>query len=476
MEEFISAPLTEAPDRPRSLEAEEGILGAILIDNRIYDILAERLVPEDFDSQANRIIFKKVTELLNAGRPADVLSVHDALVQENLSTETGGFENLNRLADVSPGRVNVLGYAEIIRDRSTRRKLIDCGKEIVEDSLFPGPKSSRELLESAQSKVLNISQGLSKNVSGFEKLDSVLTTYTDKLRELSEIDNPGAVTGVSTGFSDLDRMTSGLHEGELIIVAARPAVGKTAFALNIALHVGAYQSLPVGIFSMEMGADQIVSRLVSARGEIPQNELKSGQLSEHRWRSFYAAAEALEQSPIYVDDTPNLSIMSLKSRARQLKNRVGGKLGLLVVDYVQLMSGESAGKGKDVNRTAEISEITRGLKAMARELQVPVIALSQIKREVESRTDKRPLMSDLRESGSIEQDADLILFLNRDVAEKDGEEGEGTGVAPSRNDPTDAEVIIGKQRSGPTGIIPVLFQGIYTRFVNKAKPFQYQGY
>ena len=337
----------------------------------------------------------------------------------------------------------------------------------------PGAREAKDLLDEAQAKVLRISEDLSRSSSGFQKIDAVLADYTDHLRELSEIDNPSNVSGTSTGFPDLDRMTSGMHEGQLIIIAGRPAMGKTAFALNIALHVGSNQGLPVGVFSLEMSAEEVTGRLLSAKGEIPQSELKTGHLEN--WRGFYDAAESLEKAPIFIDDTAGISILNLRSRARQLMSRVGGKLGLIVVDYLQLMSGESGGRN-DANRAQEIAEISRGLKGLARELKVPVIALSQLKREVDTRPNKRPLMSDLRESGSIEQDADVIIFLYREVAYQQktddmGEDGQPMPAVDS-NAPSDAEAIIAKQRSGPTGTVNLIFQGMYTRFVSRATPAQ----
>lgn len=455
---------------PFSKEAEDGVLGALLIDNNTFDLIGGKLESEDFYDFGNRLIFDTIKKLLSQGKPADVLTVHDALRETGHETETGGLEYLNRMADYSPGAANVLRYAEIIRDRSIRRRLITTGNDIINDSMNPGAREAKDLLDEAQSKVLKISEDLSRSSSGFQKIDQVLAEYTDHIKELSEIDNPSNVSGISTGFPDLDRMTSGMHEGQLIIVAGRPAMGKTAFALNIALHVGAHQGLPIGIFSLEMSSQEVTGRLLSAKGEIPQGELKTGHLEN--WRGFYDAAEELEKAPIFIDDTPGISILSLRSRARQLLSRVGGKLGLIVVDYLQLMTGEKAGRGNEANRAQEIAEISRGLKGLARELKVPVIALSQLKREVDSRPNKRPLMSDLRESGSIEQDADIILFLYREAAYRqtsenpeDGEEGGMPPVDPSA--PSDAEVIIAKQRSGPTGVVNLLFQGMYTRFVSR---------
>ena len=432
---------------PYSKEAEDGVLGALLIDNNTFDLIGGKIDSEDFYDYGN------IKRLLSQGKPADILTVHDILREGGLEKETGGLEYLNRLADYSPGAANVLRYAEIIRDRSIRRRLITTGNDIINDSMNPGAREAKDLLDEAQAKVLRISEDLSRSSSGFQKIDAVLADYT--------------------GFPDLDRMTSGMHDGQLIIIAGRPAMGKTAFALNIALHVGSNQGLPVGVFSLEMSAEEVTGRLLSAKGEIPQSELKTGHLEN--WRGFYDAAESLEKAPIFIDDTAGISILNLRSRARQLMSRVGGKLGLIVVDYLQLMSGESGGRN-DANRAQEIAEISRGLKGLARELKVPVIALSQLKREVDTRPNKRPLMSDLRESGSIEQDADVIIFLYREVAyqqKTDDMGGDGQPMpAVDSNAPSDAEAIIAKQRSGPTGTVNLIFQGMYTRFVSRATPAQ----
>ena len=402
---------------PYSKEAEDGVLGALLIDNNTFDLIGGKIDSEDFYDYGNRLIFENIKRLLSQGKPADILTVHDILREGGLEKETGGLEYLNRLADYSPGAANVLRYAEIIRDRSIRRRLITTGNDIINDSMNPGAREAKDLLDEAQAKVLRISEDLSRSSSGFQKIDAVLADYTDHLREL-------------------DRMTSGMHDGQLIIIAGRPAMGKTAFALNIALHVGSNQGLPVGVFSLEMSAEEVTGRLLSAKGEIPQSELKTGHLEN--WRGFYDAAESLEKAPIFIDDTAGISILNLRSR--------------------------------------EIAEISRGLKGLARELKVPVIALSQLKREVDTRPNKRPLMSDLRESGSIEQDADVIIFLYREVAYQQktddmGEDGQPMPAVDS-NAPSDAEAIIAKQRSGPTGTVNLIFQGMYTRFVSRATQAQ----
>ncbi len=476
MSEVVDTELEQYRTPPNSKEAEDGVLGALLINNDAFSRIDGLIDEQDFYGHANSLIFAAIKELMRQGKPADVITVHDLLQEKGLEQESGGIEYINNLADYTPSAANIVRYAEIIRDRSVRRQLISAGSEISSEAMNPGTKDAKELLDEAQAKVLGISDKLSRDRSGLQKIDIVLAQYTENLKELATIGQENTVTGISTGFVDLDYMTTGFHDGELIIIAGRPAMGKTALALNIAQHVGVNLGLPVGIFSMEMTADQVAGRLISSRSKITQNELKTGRISE--WREFYKATEDLSKSQIYIDETGGLNILSLRSRARLLMSKVG-KIGLLVVDYLQLMSGEGGSRNAE-NRATEVAEISRGLKSLAKELKVPVIALSQLKREVDNRKEKRPLMSDLRESGSIEQDADLILFLYReDAYSAKTEGGNGPEVEveeeynPNRG--SDAELIIAKQRSGPTGTINLVFQGAYTRFLSKASSAQERG-
>ena len=474
---------------PYSKEAEDGVLGALLIDNNTFDLIGGKIDSEDFYDYGNRLIFENIKRLLSQGKPADILTVHDILREGGLEKETGGLEYLNRLADYSPGAANVLRYAEIIRDRSIRRRLITTGNDIINDSMNPGAREAKDLLDEAQAKVLRISEDLSRSSSGFQKIDAVLADYTDHLRELSEIDNPSNVSGTSTGFPDLDRMTSGMHDGQLIIIAGRPAMGKTALATNMAYNVAEYmshdknmdpKSKGVAFFSLEMSADQLASRILATVTQTNGHKMRTGELDNAEFTRIAAAVRELEKIPLYIDDTPGLNINTIRTRARRLKRNKG--LGLIVIDYIQLIVG-SGSKKNEGNRVQELSEISRGLKILAKELNVPVIALSQLNRGVEQRDDKRPVMSDLRESGSIEQDADIVMFVYRENYYIQNEEPkQKAGETPEhlqhrmeewqqrvRATANIGEVIIGKQRHGPTGTVQLFWNGDFAQFGNLTK-------
>ncbi|WP_290090759.1 replicative DNA helicase [Turicimonas muris] len=457
-----SAPANELKELrlpPFSKEAEDSILGALLVDNSALDIISDKINANDFYDYGNRLIFEHILKLVENDHPADVITVADSLKEMNQEKETGGIEYLNRLADYSPGSANLIRYAEILRDRSIRRKLISVGSEISAQAFTPEGLQAEDLLDQAEAKVLAISEDLERSSGDFISLGAALKTLEEQLKELMENPVPeGQFRGIRTGFADLDKMTDGMHDGELIIVAGRPAMGKTAFALNVALQV-ALDGLPVGIFSLEMGADQLANRMISCLAEIPQDNLKTGRLDADQWGRFYNGVQTMKDLNLLIDQGNDLSVMNIRSRARKLKSRYG-KLGLIVIDYLQLASATSGGVMSE-NRAVEVSAISRGLKALARELGVPVMALSQLNRDLEKREDKRPMMSDLRESGAIEQDADLILFLYRDCVYNKVEGNE-----------RDAELIIGKQRSGPTGTIGMIFEGEFTRFKSKAYGYQ----
>jgi replicative DNA helicase len=442
---------------PNSKEAEDSIIGSLLMDNSVFDVLGDVIGEEDFYSTPNRLIYQAIRSLINDGKAADVLTVYDYLSEKGQSLETGGIEYLNSLAEFTPSAANVKRYAEIVRDRSIRRRLIQVGGDIAGEAMDPKGKEAKDLLDEAQSRVLEISEQTARSFSGFQNISTVLAALTERLRFLQENAKEGQITGTETGFIDLDRRTSGMHEGQLIIVAGRPAMGKTAFALNIAQHVAVNLKLPVAVFSMEMTAEELSMRLVSSLGRINATTLRNARFTGAEWSQFFEASQRLKDSPIFIDETSGLSILNVRSRARQLKNRYG-QLGLIVVDYLQLMTGER--RGNTENRATEISEISRGLKGLAKELKVPIIALSQLNRLSESRTDKRPMVSDLRESGAIEQDADVILLLHR------------PWVYDKTENEKAAEVNIGKQRSGPTGTIPLVFEGEYTTFHSAAQSFQ----
>lgn len=436
---------------PHSKEAEDSIIGALLVDNASFDNLGDIIKEDDFYDPVNKRIFSTIAKLIREGKPADALTVADQLEQEGVGQETGGLPYLNRLASYTPSAANIRRYAEIVRDRSILRRLVTATGEIASEAFEPMGKSARDVLDQAQGKILQISEDTSASFSGFQNITSVVKGLTERLTFLQEQAKMGDIAGTPSGFTDLDRMTSGLHEGQLIIVAGRPAMGKTAFALNVAQNIALREKLPVGIFSLEMTAEELSMRLISATGKIPGNLIRNAKLDEENWSRYFRASKELAEAKMFIDETSNLSILSVRSRARQLQNRYG-KLGLIVVDYLQLMAGE--GRGFSDSRATEIAEISRGLKGLAKELKVPIIALSQLNRNSEKREGNRPQVSDLRESGAIEQDADVILLLHR------------PWVYNKAENEHKAELIIGKQRSGPTGTVNLSFQGEYTRFYN----------
>eukprot|EP01041_Mallomonas_annulata_P018825 gene18825-37906_t len=355
------------------------------------------------------MIYTAIGALINASKPADVITVFEHLQNQGKAQEMGGLAYLNNLAQYVPSASNIRRYAEIVRERAILRKLVTASDEISTNAFNPQGKTVERILDEAEAKIFAIGEEGSRNKQGFQSLDNLVIDLLDKVQEMA--DNPADVTGVPTGFADLDRMTSGLQAGDMIVLAARPSMGKTSFAVNIAEHVALNEGLPVAIFSMEMGAAQLAVRIVGSIGRVNQGNLRSGKLTDDEWPRLTEAIERLRTVSLHIDETPGLSPGELRANARRLARQCGGKLGLIVVDYLQLMSGSA---GNDENRATELGEISRGMKMLAKELQCPVIALSQLSRGVESRTDKRPMMSDLRESGAIEQDADIIMFIYRD--------------------------------------------------------------
>ena len=435
---------------PHSIEAEQAVLGGLLLDNTAFDRVADVLREEDFYRHDHRLIWHQIARLIERSQPADVVTVYEALQSLGKADEAGGLGYLNSLAQETPSAANIRRYGEIVRDRSILRKLISTSDEISTSALNPHGKDTRQLLDEAESKVFQISEDGSRGQAGFQPLPDLLGKVVERIDELYNQNNPNDVTGVPTGYVDLDRMTSGLQPGDLVIVAGRPAMGKTSFALNIAEHVAVDQGLPVAVFSMEMGATQLAMRLVCSVGRLDQQRLRTGRLVDDDWPRLTSAIQKMQDSQLFIDETPALNALELRARARRL-SRQCGKLGLIVVDYLQLMSATSTGE----NRATEISEISRGLKALAKELDCPVIALSQLNRSLEQRPNKRPVMSDLRESGAIEQDADVIVFIYRDEV-----------YNPDSADKGVAEIIIGKQRNGPIGTVRLTFVGQYTKFEN----------
>jgi replicative DNA helicase len=378
--------------------------------------------------------------------------VFEQLKNQGKAEGMGGLGYLNSLAQYVPSASNIRRYAEIVRERSILRKLVTASDEIATNAFNPQGRPVERILDEAEQKIFNIGEEGSRMKQGFQSMDTLVVDLMDRVQEMA--DNPNDITGVPTGFYDLDRMTSGLQAGDLVVLAARPSMGKTAFAINIAEHVALNEGLPVAVFSMEMGAAQLAVRVVGSIGRIDQGHLRTGKLSDEEWPRLTDAIERLRTVSLHIDETAGLTSSELRANARRLARKCG-KLGLIVVDYLQLMTGSSSGDGE--NRATELGEISRGLKMLAKELQCPVIALSQLNRGVEQRTDKRPMMSDLRESGAIEQDADIIMFIYRDdYYNKDSK------------DPGVAEIIIGKQRNGPTGAVRLTFLKPLTRFESLA--------
>jgi len=435
---------------PHSIESEQSVLGGLLLDNAAWDRVADFINADDFYRYDHRIIFQTIVKLITASRPADVITVFEELNSLGRSEEVGGLAYLNALAQNTPSAANIRRYAELVRERGVLRKLITVADEISGNAFNPQGKEVKQMLDEAESKILAIAEEGARNKQGFQEIQPLLKQVVERIDELYNRDNPNDITGVPTGFADLDKMTSGLQPGDLIIVAGRPSMGKTAFSINIGENVAIESGLPVAVFSMEMGGAQLAMRMLGSVGRLDQHRLRSGQLNDEDWPRLTHAIQKMNDAQLFIDETPALNSIELRARARRL-SRQCGKLGLIVIDYLQLMSANNSGE----NRATEISEISRNLKGLAKELNCPVIALSQLNRSLEQRPNKRPVMSDLRESGAIEQDADVILFIYRDQVYNPDSPDKGT-----------AEIIIGKQRNGPIGSVRLTFMGEYTKFEN----------
>ncbi len=438
---------------PHSIEAEQSLIGGLLLDNPAWDRIADIVTESDFYRDDHRRIFRRIQGLIELGRPADVVTVYESIEKHNEVEQAGGLAYLGEIANNTPSAANIRRYAEIVHERAVLRRLVSVGDEIAASALNPAGKDVKQLLDQAEQRVFEIAESGAKTSQGFVAIQPLLGELVERIQELYDSDNPSEITGVPSGFTDLDKMTSGMQPGDMIVVAGRPSMGKTAFALNIAEHVGVDLGLPVAIFSLEMSGSQLAMRLLSSVGRLDAHRVRTGRLSDDEWDKMTVALGKLHAAPIHIDETGAINSTDLRARARRLARQFGGKLGLIVIDYLQLMTSNRDGE----NRATEISEISRSIKSLAKELKCPVIALSQLSRKVEERTDKRPLMSDLRESGAIEQDADVILMMYRDEYYK-----------PETQDKGLAEVIIGKQRNGPTGTVKLTFLGEYTRFENTA--------
>ncbi|EKF75919.1 replicative DNA helicase [Alcanivorax hongdengensis A-11-3] len=440
---------------PNSTEAEQAILGGLLLNNNAWDDVAERVGPRDFYRKEHRQIFEVIGQLVEEEKPCDLVTVSQALTSLGQLDAVGGMTYLSELARNTPSAANIAAYSDIVRERSILRQLINVSHDVAEDAFNPKGKKSLEILDSAESAIFEIAEQQKKG-SGPQNIKSVLKKTVDRIDELYK--NKSALTGLTTGFEELDKMTAGLQPSDMIVVAGRPSMGKTTFAMNLCENVAIKSGKPVLVFSMEMPADSIVMRMLSSLGRINQGAIRSGKLEQDDWPRITSAIHMLSEQKFFIDDTPALSPLEMRARARRVARECGGELGLIMVDYLQLMQVP----GSD-NRVNEISEISRSLKGLAKELNCPVIALSQLNRSLEQRPNKRPVMSDLRESGAIEQDADLIVFLYRDeVYNKD------------TNEKNVAEVIIGKQRNGPIGTVRLAFRGEFTRFDDLAPEYYAQ--
>lgn len=445
---------------PQSVEAEQSVLGGLLLDNTAWDRISDIVSETDFYRADHRLIFQHIMLLIENNRPADVLTVAENLERSAKLEEAGGQAYLGSLSMNTPSAANIRRYAEIVRERAIMRQLAQAGTEIADAAYNPAGREAKDLIDEAEAKVFHIAEAGAKSRQGFVKIDPLLTETVERIDMLYSRENKDDVIGLATGYVDLDRMTSGLQQGELVVIAARPSMGKTALAMNIVEHVALNLKKAAAVFSMEMSGSQLTLRMIGSVGRVDQHKLRSGTFEESEWPKLVDAVGKLNDSQIHIDDTAGLNALEVRSRARRLHRQCGG-LSLIVVDYLQLMSGTSS--GREENRATEVAEISRSLKSLAKELKVPVIALSQLNRSVESRQDKRPMMSDLRESGAIEQDADLILFIYRDeVYNPTNEASKGK-----------AEIIVAKQRNGPTGPVTLTFLGRHTRFENYAGGDQY---
>ncbi len=444
---------------PHSLEAEQAILGGLMLDNSAWDQVADSITEEDFYRHDHQIIYRAIAELAAQNKPLDVVTLSEWLDNNGELETVGGLAYLGSLAKNTPSAANIKAYAAIVRERSILRQLVSIGGRISESAFNTEGRSSSEILDEAERLVFEIAEKGARGKQGFVGIKDLLNQAVDRIDMLFQQDDP--ITGVPTGWKDFDEKTSGLQPGDLIIVAGRPSMGKTSFAMNIAEHAAIHAGLPVAVFSMEMPGDSLAMRMISSIGRIDQHRLRTGKLDDDDWPSLTKAVGILAEAPLFIDDTPALSPNELRARARRL-SRETGQLGLIVIDYLQLMQVP----GNNENRAAEISLISRSLKSLAKELNTPVIALSQLNRSLEQRPNKRPVMSDLRESGAIEQDADLIVFIYRD--EVYHEDSADKGVA---------EIIIGKQRNGPIGTVRQTFLGQYTRFEDYiSAPYGDEGY
>ena len=445
---------------PHSTEAEQAVLGGIMLSNQHWDGIAERVIAEDFYTFAHKAIFQTMEELMRNQMPIDLITLDQALKAKGISDSVGGFAYLADLSNNTPNAINILAYAEIVREKAILRELIAAGNRIAENSYSPKGKDIKMVLDEAEREVFAIAEKRSSSTEGPQNVLSVLESTIARIETLGKLENHNGVTGVTTGFVDLDKKTAGLQPSDLIIVAARPSMGKTTFAMNLCENAAMASDKPVLVFSLEMPAEQIMMRMIASLARVDQTKIRTGQnLDETEWSKIASVFGMFKQkNNLYIDDSSGLTPTELRSRARRVYRENNG-LSMIMVDYLQLMRAPAFSD----NRTLEIAEISRSLKALAKELEVPVVALSQLNRTLEQRADKRPVNSDLRESGSIEQDADLIMFIYRDEVYNENSEDKGV-----------AEIIIGKQRNGPIGRVRLAFNGQFSRFDNLAEQREYR--
>lgn len=435
---------------PHSIEAEQAVLGGIMLDNNTWERVEDVVSDNDFYRHDHRLIFRAINKLSERNQPFDVVTLSEQLDKEGVLEQVGGLTYLAELARNIPSVANIRAYAQIIRERATLRQLISASNDIADSAYIPKGRTGDEILDEAERMIFQIAEGRPKT-GGPEGINSILAKTIDRIDELFNSNN--ALTGITTGFTDLDKKTNGLQPSDLIIIAGRPSMGKTSFAMNLVENAALRTDKAVLVYSLEMPADSLAMRMLSSLGHIEQGKIRTGRLDEDDWPRLTSAINLLNERKLFIDDTAGITPSEMRSRTRRLA-REHGEIGLIMVDYLQLM--QLGGSGAD-NRTNEISEISRSLKALAKEFNCPVIALSQLNRSLESRPNKRPVNADLRESGAIEQDADVIMFIYRD--EVYHPETEYKGVA---------EIIIGKQRNGPIGTVRLAFLGKYTRFENLA--------
>ena len=432
---------------PNSIEAEQSLIGGLMLDAEAWDKVADVIISADFYRKDHRLIFEAIANLIESGSPCDVVTVSEHLDNRNELDQSGGLEYLAMLANETAGAANARAYAKILREKSTLRALINAGNEISGSAFTTEGRSASQILDDAERLVFQIAEKGARGKAGFKSLKQILPEAVDRIDLLHQ--SEGDITGISSGYGEFDKLTAGLQKGDLIIIAGRPSMGKTTLAVNIAENAAIGAKIPTAIFSMEMPAQQLAFRMISSLGRVDQTHLRTGTFPDEDWSRINTAVQLMSEAPIFIDDAPSLSPTDIRARARRLHREHG--LGLIVVDYLQLMQVE----GSKENRATELSEISRSLKALAKELELPVIALSQLNRSVEQRNDKRPVMSDLRESGAIEQDADLIVFIYREEVYNQDTPRKGI-----------ADIAIAKQRNGPIGEFPLTFVGRYTKFEN----------